>query len=180
MKRGVYLLFALISFFLLLTGCDNQEQKNTKLTSTNQPSAPANLKKVTGKVVKATLDKNNNIVINKNDITEDVTYISYEYEGTTIGLLAVKDSKGNVKVVVNTCQSCAGSPYAYFVQVGDKIQCQNCGNTFAIDDLDNLVAGGCNPIGLTDKKEDKTKITIGTNQLKDLKAKFSNWQGPKV
>lgn len=180
MKKLVYLLFAFASFFLLLTGCDNNEQKNTKLTNSNQSSSPLNLKKVTDNIVEATLDKNNNIVINKSDITEKATYIIYEYEDTTIGLIAVKDSKGNVKVVVNTCQSCAGSPYAYFVQVGDKIQCQNCGNTFAIDDLDNLVAGGCNPIGLTDKKEDKTKITIGTNQLKDLKAKFSNWQGPKV
>ena len=51
--------------------------------------------------------------------------LSYEYKNVTIGLLAVKDSKGNVKVVVNTCQSCDGSPYTYFVQVGDKMLCQN-------------------------------------------------------
>lgn len=58
-------------------------------------------------------------------------------KGVTIGLLEVKDSFFNVKVVINTCQSCDSSPYAYFVQVGNKIQCQNCGNMFAIDKLDN-------------------------------------------
>ena len=109
-----------------------------------------------------------------------MVYISYEYEGVTIGLIAVKDSKNNVKVVVNTCQSCGGSPYAYFVQVGNKIQCQNCGNMFAIDELDNLVEDGCNPIAIEDKQTKDGVITIGTKQLKELKAKFENWKGPKV
>ena len=63
------------------------------------------------------MDKDGNIIIKENDITDKVVYISYEYEGVTIGLLAVKDSNGNVKVVINTCQSCGGSPYEYFVHV---------------------------------------------------------------
>ena len=106
-------------------------------------------------------------------------YISYEYEGITIGLLAVRDSKNNVKVVVNTCQSCGGDPNVYFVQVGNKIQCQNCKNMFAIDELDNLEDGGCNPIAIKDKKTQDGVITIGINQLKELKDKFKNWNGPK-
>lgn len=97
-----------------------------------------------------------------------------------IGLIAVKDSNKNVKVVINTCQSCGGSPYAYFVQVGNKIQCQNCGNMFAIDELDNHVEDGCNPIVIEDKQTNGGVITIGTKQLKELKSKFENWKGPKV
>lgn len=86
----------------------------------------------------------------------------------------------NEKVVINTCQSCGGSPYAYFVQVGNKIQCQNCGNMFAIDELDNLVEDGCNPIAVEDKQTKDGIIIIGTNQLKELKGKFENWKGPKA
>lgn len=83
----------------------------------------------------------------------------------------------DVKVVINTCQSCGGSPYAYFVQVGNKIQCQNCRNMFAIDDLDNLVYNGCNPIQVEDKQTKDGIITIKTEQLKD---RFENWKGPKT
>lgn len=83
-------------------------------------------------------------------------------------------------MVVNTCQSCGGSPYAYFVQVGNKIQCQNCGSMFSIDELDNLTDDGCNPINIEDKKEKDGNIVIETTQLKKLKDKFENWKGPKV
>lgn len=171
MKRiGILITTALCLF--ILSGCTN---------SSNQadPSKPANLREITGEVVKANINEDNNIVINKKDITNDATYISYNYENVTIGLLAVKDSQENTKVVINTCQSCGGSPYAYFVQVGDKIQCQNCGSVFSIDELDNLDSDGCNPIGIEDKTEDNDKIIIGTSQLKSLKSKFETWKGPK-
>lgn len=173
-KIGLFLII-FMSFFVL-TGCANEANE----TSMKDPDAPAGLKEITGDIVKATLNKDGSIVINKNDITEDAIYISYEYEGVTIGLLTVRDLNGDIKVVVNTCQSCGGSPYAYFVQVGNKIQCQNCGNLFAIDELDNLVSDGCNPIGIEDRIDTEETITIGTEQLKELKDKFENWKGPKA
>ena len=155
---------------LSLTAC-TQSKDTSKSNST--------AKKITGKIVKANLNDDGNIIIKTKDITTKAMYISYEYEGITIGLLAVRDSKNNVKVVVNTCQSCGGDPNVYFVQVGNKIQCQNCKNMFAIDELDNLEDGGCNPIAIKDKKTQDGVITIGVNQLKELKDKFKNWNGPK-
>lgn len=92
------------------------KQKNSERT-------PSSVKEVTGEIKRAELNENNDIVIKESDITDEADYINYEYEGVTIGLLAVKDSKRNTKVVVNTCQSCGGSPYVYFVQVGNMIQC---------------------------------------------------------
>ena len=155
---------------LSLTAC-TQSKDTSKSNST--------AKKITGKIVKANLNDDGNIIIKTKDITTKAMYISYEYEGITIGLLAVRDSKNNVKVVVNTCQSCGGDPNVYFVQVGNKIQCQNCKNMFAIDELDNLEDGGCNPIAIKDKKIQDGVITIGVAQLKELKDKFKNWNGPK-
>lgn len=169
MKKFFYIIITII-FMLSLTAC-TQSKDTSKSNST--------AKKITGKIVKANLNNDGNIIIKTKDITTKAMYISYEYEGITIGLLAVRDSKNNVKVVVNTCQSCGGDPNVYFVQVGNKIQCQNCKNMFAIDELDNLEDGGCNPIAIKDKKTQDGVITIGINQLKELKDKFKNWNGPK-
>ena len=69
---------------------------------------------ITGEKIKDSLNDNADIIINESDIITKATYISYEYDDVTIDLLA-KDSKGNLKVVVNTCQSCGGSPYTYFI-----------------------------------------------------------------
>ena len=60
------------------------------------------------------------------------------------------------------------------------IQCQNCGSTFAIDNLDKLIEDGCNPIPIENKEEKDGVITIGVEQLKVLKSKFENWEGPKA
>ena len=171
MKKVLILTTMFMCLFLVI-GCSKTEDEK-------EYKKPVNLKEVTGEIVKADLDKNHNIIINEDDIDENVRYISYEYEGVTIGLLAVRNSEGKVIVVVNTCQSCGGSPYAYFVQVGDKIQCQNCGNLFAIDDLDNLSTDGCNPIEIEEREDKDGKIIIGTKQLNKLKDKFENWEGPK-
>ena len=173
MKKILLILF--LACFIL-TGCDNHDHEEPK-SNTRQP---AHLKEIKGEVLKANLDKNGNIVIDEKSITDQVEYIAYEYDGVTIGLLAVRNSKGKAIVVINTCQSCGGSPYAYFVQVGNQIQCQNCGNLFNIDDLDNLTPDGCNPIGIENRKDKNGTITIGVKQLQDLKDKFVNWNGPKL
>ena len=175
MKKLSIVLILFVSLFLV-TGCMKEEVKQV----VDEPKRPVNLKEVTENIFKANLDEDGNIIINEKDITKKASYISYEYEGVTIGLLAVRNSKGKVIVVVNTCQSCGGSPWAYFVQDGDDIQCQNCGNYFAIDDLDNLEPDGCNPIGIEKRTDKDGKIIIGTEQLKELKDKFENWRGPRA
>lgn len=172
MKKLFYVLLCFV-LVISLTGCGASE------VAEKDPNAPVNLKEATGEIVDAEFDDEGRIVIHKSDVTEEVRYISYEYEGVVIGLLAVRDSTGVVHVVVNTCQACGGSPYAYFVQVGDKIQCQNCGSVFDIDSLGNLSPDGCNPISIENILEDDDIITIGTEQLNHLKDKFENWKGPK-
>lgn len=166
MNKLYVILITFVATFMLI-GCSSKENSNNKTP------------KIIGKVVAANLDSDGNIIIKEDDITDTATYISYEYEGVTIGLLAVKDVNKNVKVVINTCKSCGGSPMAYFIQVGNQIQCQNCGNMFAIDKLDNLTSDGCSPIAIIDKQVKDGIITIGTKQLKELKNKFENWEGPK-
>ncbi len=97
------------------------------------------------------------------------------YEGgVTIGLLAVKDENGKFHIVINTCGSCGGSPYTYFAQVGNKIECQNCGNTFLITELDHLLSDGCNPIGIQGIEETKDTFVITHKEIEQYKDKFEN------
>lgn len=173
MKKIVLSTLVILSV-LTITGCGNQNKE------TEKSSNSTNKREVEGSIVKASINDDGNIVINENDITTTATYISYEYEDVVIGLLAVRDSKDNVKVVINTCVSCGGSPYAYFVQVKNKLECQNCGSLFDIDNLDNLEDNGCHPIKIEDMTDSDGKIIIGTEQLKNLKDKFTNWKGPKA
>ena len=169
--KKIYVISVLLLSVFAFTGCTNDTNKIS--------NTPANLREISGDIVTATLNDDGNIVIKEGDITENATYISYKYEEVIIGLLAVRDSTGFVQVVVNTCQSCGGSPYAYFVQVGNVIECQNCGNRFLIDELSSLESLGCNPIAIDDITRKDDQIIIGTEELKELKEKFENWQGPK-
>lgn len=171
MKRVIIFFLTFLCLFSL-TGCTGEKKEEDSDT-------PANLKEITGEIREVELDDNGDIIINKEEVTEEVGYYSYKYEGVIIGLLAVRDSKGNVRVVVNTCQSCGGSPYAYFVQVGDKIQCQNCGNMFEIDSLGELEETGCNPIAIENKEETSKSMKISHIELEQYKEKFENWKGPK-
>ena len=167
--KKILLIFVLLFSLFLITGCEKEEEIK----------APAMLKEITGEIRKAEVN-HDHIVIHEEEISNEVVYYSYEFEGVQIGLLAVRNSRGKVIVVVNTCQSCGGSPYAYFVQVGDKIQCQNCGYLFNIDDLEDLDPDGCNPIGIEDRVDKDGDIFIGVEQLQALKDKFVNWKGPKL
>ena len=59
MKKINLIIIAIVSLFIL-TGCESE-----KVNDNNDSNAPAGLKEVTGKVVKAKLDDNGNIIIMK-------------------------------------------------------------------------------------------------------------------
>ena len=67
-----------------------------------------------------------------------------------IELLARLGDDGIVKAALGTCQSCNGSPGAYYTQEGNKLKCNNCGLTFPISVLDSP-GGGCHPIMLSEE-----------------------------
>ena len=138
-----------------------------------------NVYSIVGSTETAVLDSNGDIVIVEEDITNQPTFISYKYEGVSIGILAIKNSKDKVMVVVNTCEACGEDPNGYFLLKGNKLKNQSCGNEITIDDLEDLNGAGCDPIKIIDRREEEGKIIIGTSQLKELKDRFKNWRGPK-
>lgn len=124
------------------------------------------------------LNDSGDVVINVADITEEATFLDYtSKDGTTVGLFAVRASDGTVRTALNTCQVCKGSPYAYFEQQEDVVQCKNCGNLFGLDMIEQ-VRGGCNPIPITaeEKTMSDTEIIIPSEFLEDNSSIFENWK----
>lgn len=152
MKKISILLIALTA--LLLTGCASSVKSN--------------------KVEMAKLNENGDIVIDTTEITDVATFYTYEHEGVTIEFFAVKANDGTIRTAFNTCQVCNGSPHAYFIQKGDIFECQNCGNTFSVDDIE-IIKGGCNPIPITgeDKLVEDNIITIKKELIESYKQRFS-------
>ena len=70
-----------------------------------------------------------------------------------VELIAIQGADGRAKVALATCQSCNGSPRAYYSQTGDQLQCNNCGLTFPLSVIGEE-GSGCHPIML-----DETKVT---------------------
>ena len=92
-------------------------------------------------------------------------------------LIARKDDTGNVRLAFNTCQSCGGSPYAWFEDLGDRtLQCQNCGQIFPLDVVGTEAAQGCNPVTIKDFTVDGDTVTVSGAVLKANVERFANWK----
>ncbi len=117
------------------------------------------------------------IEINESEITETATFYDYDADGTTVELFAVKASDGSIRLALNTCQVCMGSPYAYFVQSDDSFICQNCKNSFDTDNI-GIEKGGCNPVPITEDNytESDGIITVSSDFLEEYKENFSSWK----
>lgn len=123
-----------------------------------------------------TADKD--LVINKSEITETVKFFPVKIGNKKMEILAVKASDGSIRTAFNTCQVCNGSPKAYYKQEGDVLVCQNCGNQFSMDMIEQQ-RGGCNPVPILkeNKTEDGSNITISKDFIQQNKGLFTdNWK----
>lgn len=105
---------------------------------------------------------------------DQVAFVDYDSNGTAMQVMLYKDTEGTVHGALNTCQVCAGSPYAYFEQEGNDVVCQNCGNHFSVTDI-GAVHGGCNPVPL-ELSEDGEYVRIDTAVLDAQADAFQNWK----
>ena len=132
--------------------------------------------KNTNKASQASVD-NSDLVIPISEVTETAKYYPYSVNGTDMEVIALKASDGTVRTALNTCQVCYDSGRGHYVQEGDALVCQNCGNRFSADQVE-LVKGGCNPVPI--KKENKTEngtnITISKEFLAQNVELFTNWK----
>lgn len=117
------------------------------------------------------------LVITKAEITDQATFFPVTAKGIKMEVMAVKASDGTVRTALNTCQVCYGSGYGYYVQQGDQLQCQNCGNIFMVDQVE-LQRGGCNPVPVSEdqKQDDGDTVTISAAFLDEASVLFTNWK----
>lgn len=117
------------------------------------------------------------IVIDKGILSTSASYFDFVVDDITVELFAVEASDGTIRLALNTCQVCNGSPYAYFVQEEDAFICQNCFNRFASVQV-GLVDGGCNPVPVTSEyySVENNSILVSTEFLAANAVRFQNWK----
>ncbi|MBR3236902.1 MAG: DUF2318 domain-containing protein [Oscillospiraceae bacterium] len=154
MLRRFSLPFVLLLSALLLTACTAKSDAATE----QNPAAT-------------------DITIDTRALSGEPAFIDVKQDGTAMQLIARKDDAGNVRLAFNTCQSCSGSPYAWFENLGDgTLQCQNCGLTFPLDTVGVEAAQGCNPVTITDYTVDGDTVTVPESLLKANVKRFANWK----
>lgn len=110
-------------------------------------------------------------------LSEEPTFWDFEVDGTAMQLIAIRDTDDTVRLAFNTCQSCNGSPYAYFEYIGDgTLQCQNCGLTFSTDTVGVTNSKGCNPVSVSNFDVKDDMVTIPGSVLSKGVKLFSNWK----
>lgn len=173
-KKGlsVILGIAVILIFTILIVKGNLGDDSSKTASTG--------KDLTSDYSQATESASSvgDLVIPKSEITKTARFYPYNANGTRLEVLAVKAGDGTIRTAFNTCQVCNGSPRAYYEQEGDVLVCQNCGNRFKPDMVEQQ-RGGCNPVPIMkdEKKDDGTNIIIPKELIVKNKDMFTaNWK----
>ncbi len=120
---------------------------------------------------------NGDLQIPKSEITATAKFYQYTIDGVRIEILALRAPDGTVRTALNTCQVCYSSGRGYYVQKGDVLVCQNCGNRFKASQVE-IIKGGCNPVPITAdlKTEDSKTITIGKWLFEQARPLFLKWK----
>ena len=117
------------------------------------------------------------LVIPVEEVTETAAFYPLEVDGTSMEVLAIRDSAGTVRTAFNTCQSCFTSGRGYYEQQDGYLVCQNCGNRFTAEQVE-VQAGGCNPwpIFAENKTVTEDSIEIAYDYLKEATVIFQKWK----
>ena len=173
-KKMIYTMMITGVLAINLTGCGSKtEKQEVTATETEITQESDNVQNESEGAVEATL-ADGNLQVAQASLGDQVAFIDYDSNGTAMQVMLYKDADGTVHGALNTCQVCAGSPYAYFEQEGNEVVCQNCGNHFAVEAIGD-VHGGCNPVPL-ELSEDGDQVLIETESLDEQADAFANWK----
>jgi uncharacterized membrane protein len=120
----------------------------------------------------STVKSKDEVIIPLSDISNEVKFYSYDSDGVKIKYFAVRDSEGGVRVALDACDLCFNEKKGYR-QIGDIMQCINCGNQYPINGLgtENKY-GGCWPSYLPIDVNDED-IIIKISDLESKRFMFS-------
>lgn len=98
-------------------------------------------------------------------LSDKARFYKFEDGGKEVAFFAVKAADGSIKTAFDACDSCYRSKKGY-EQQGDKMNCNNCNQKFAVNRLGPNATGGCNP-GYLPHQQVGASITIKASDLKD-------------
>ncbi|KUK52124.1 MAG: hypothetical protein XD78_2191 [Desulfotomaculum sp. 46_296] len=119
----------------------NSQSSSTEDSRENQPksgskSIPADTQNKSADLIGMGLSENAAAIkIPKSEISFTVTFYLYKLDGINMEVIAVKAADGTVRMALNICQVCYDSGRGYYIQEGNYVVCQNCGNKFYIDQI---------------------------------------------
>ena len=168
---GIAALAVVILAVVLAT--QSSAQPGTAAVKTNAPATNA----AAAASTEAPVPQGSGLVIQIKDITETATFYPAQVDGVKMEVLAVKAPDGTIRTAFNTCQVCYDSGRGYYVQEGDVLVCQNCGNRFRTSDVEK-VRGGCNPVPILEEEKivDENTITIPAELMQKAKVLFADWK----
>lgn len=91
-------------------------------------------------------------------------FYKFGENGKEIAFFAVKAADGSYKTAFEACDACYKAKKGY-EQAGDKMNCKNCNQKFAISRLGPNASGGCNP-GYLPHQLSGSSIIIKTSDIK--------------
>ena len=163
---------------ILISGCsNNSSSQSIKNTSTSANTQAASSENTTASDIATTavdsaesvtsIKKDGYLAIPIADLSQTASFYKADLDGTEVELVALKDSKENLRTAFNACQVCYSSGRGYYRQEGEYLVCQNCGNSFTIDQV-GIASGGCKPWPILDSDRTVTddEIQISYNVLK--------------
>lgn len=163
---------------ILISGCsNNSSSQSIKNTSTSANTQAASSENTTASDIATTavdsaesvtsIKKDGYLAIPIADLSQTASFYKADLDGTEVELVALKDSKENLRTAFNACQVCYSSGRGYYRQEGEYLVCQNCGNSFTIDQV-GIASGGCNPWPILDSDRTVTddEIQISYDVLK--------------
>ena len=177
-KRNGFLFFSvLLLTALLLSGCGSRAEKAAEPAS--EPAA-AGVPETGSASAEEAAEKSTaagELRIGADGLSTDPLFIDVEEDGTAMQVIALKDGDGKVRLAFNTCQSCGGSPYAWFEDLGDgRLQCQNCHQTFPLETVGTAGSVGCSPVPITEFTVEGSVVTVPEAVLKENTGRFENWK----
>ena len=179
MKKIVKLIALLCALTLLLAACGAKAPAATEAPATEVPVTEIPATEITATEIPATeapaTEAANGLAIPLADLSTQPLFIDWNQDGTAMQLIALIDDAGAPQLAYNTCQVCAGSPYAYFEYQNGVLVCQNCGNRFALSAV-GKVSGGCNPMPVTNYENDGAQLVVPEDVLAQAAPSFKNWK----
>ena len=168
MKRDFIYIFLCLGALLFSACTSTGNDKKTEVLIPTDTEIPNS---VNAPVVDT--DEEHLIILAESLKTDVVSFIQLSPD-SKIELLARKGSDGSVKIALGTCQSCNGSPYAYYTQEENFLICNNCGQAFPIEVLDQP-GGGCHPSMIDESIISPVKggISLDIKGLKEYEPLFA-------